>query len=1479
MEILYQVFEKARLIRKPGQLVSPIVSSMEEFVMPLNSLFHYMPESNSDIGPRPDHIALRSTKKPIPVIQITQFVDPPSGPRQVAFDPNPIMRGYLERNRKYRRLMDIDKAPRDQRMIILANHSLAHNRYKYLRSKFSLYNRWMDQSATVLSKMNEFATATGRYQFVFIPVPDVVPSISRLEAGEEKLDQTTVNFFANDGARWLLELWKWLDAENRESIFDRIEEKNYGLVHFVLNDSGNWIAFNLKMLNSVLKTTADEWKRQVEAKEIDPSVVKKPSSVVFENKQVQKYLLKLNMLLMAGRSVSAIDGEAEITQALQTPTKSTEPAEQKATETNEDDEADDNDNEEVVVKKAESPVDSQTSSPSSGKDAIVQSSRALLEEAARIANKGREEDAAGDAISAEVDRLIDEQLAELEDIDARIAKAEEQEAKAEATRAGTVKDEEIPPLAEPDTRSYEDRIKDRCGELAQAGVLTASEYKRLTTLSEKYKTLKNPYDPKGKESLLEAIQITPEEIVVDLHNNIAPNALVVDDSMRNASVEQLSAKYIKHTLKKHMLKSILHIQNAGVIIDNIEVEQNHSILGTNEDFIVRAIPIEGAPTTWRFPVPHINEDGTYTANSTKYLMRQQKNDLPLRKVAPNKVAMTSYYGKFFMYRGRKVVNDYGLALTQEVQSLAADPANGRILDVKTANVFAMDKQAPRSVSALAKTIREMTVVANNKEVFKFFFDLNAIDKNYPKELVAKRIEEGFTPIALSDKNRVIYFEGDAFYIWNDKGIQELGELEDILGIDVERLPAEYAELKISGKYVPVGILLAYEHGLTELIRRLKVQVRRVPVGTRVNKQPDEVALVFDDETILFSKSNRLATLVLAGFREFRHSIKNYAVSEFDRKGVYQAVLDATGASARILREFKLAKDMFVDPMTHDVLVQMKLPTDFLGLLVKGTELLVDDMHRDEFDMSEMRIKGYERLAGAMYSEFVKTIRIHNSRAGRSRYPLDMKPFAIWQNLAQDSSVVVVNDINPIEHLKQNEEVTYSGTGGRSDKTMTLATRAYRETDKGVISEATKDSGTVGINTYMPPNPQLTNTLGMPVEHSEKDQSWNTLLSTSALCAPGATRDDAKRIGFISIQNSHSLSVVGQMENILQTGYEQIVPHRTGPLYAVTAKQGGKVTEVTDKAIRVQYEDGTEAGYPIGREFGMNAGMVIPHELVTPLKEGSKFGVGDVITYNSGYFKPNTLNPKQVSWCNGLYDTIALCETSDTIEDAGVISQELADRLMVHQSKLRQVVVRFDQHIHNLIKEGQEVDYDSLLCVIENEVTRDIDLYDDADLEALEALGSQAPRAKTSGKVERIEVYYFGDKEDMSPSLRKLADASDREIAKRKKALGEPVVTGQVHEGYKIRGKSLSFNTASIRIFTTGPEPAGVGDKLVFCSQLKSIVSKVISKPMIAQDGTKVNGRFSYTSVARRIVNSPEIMGTTIAVLMKGSELTVQAYDS
>jgi hypothetical protein len=181
-----------------------------------------------------------------------------------------------------------------------------------------------------------------------------------------------------------------------------------------------------------------------------------------------------------------------------------------------------------------------------------------------------------------------------------------------------------------------------------------------------------------------------------------------------------------------------------------------------------------------------------------------------------------------------------------------------------------------------------------------------------------------------------------------------------------------------------------------------------------------------------------------------------------------------------------------------------------------------------------------------------------------------------------------------------------------------------------------------------------------------------------------------------------------------------------------------------------------------------------------------------------------------------------------------------------------------------LKPGTKVLPLDTLFIIEEEITNDTGLFDENTIESLKRLSSNAPQAKVVGTVDRYEVFYHGAKEDMSPSLRSLANISDKMMGEVKNITGYS--NGKVDGEYRVEGNPLLLDTAEIKVYITTSSSSGTGDKSVFANQMKSTHGEVMSYDMHTETGEKIDAVFGFRSISNRIVNSPIIQGTTISLL-------------
>lgn len=1425
--ILQEVFFRRYGARLANHLLKPNIFNLDKFEFPKNSIWNFVQYDGISIGPDTNDYLLRGITKKIFVahqLELTSFI---GTPRRLGVPLTPYVRQFHMQNKRFRLSMNLAENPRDENTLAIENYSLITKAYRYPRSIYSEYYKWKNIESTIWTKMHELASASARKQYYFMRLPKTLPSIQRLNIASVKFSQMVLNLFNSKESLFLLEFWKWLSLEHRaESVIGEWSQEDYNKINIVVEDNGSWMMFNLGLLN--------EW-RYIEGVS-DPK-----QKVKIEPIQMQKRFLRAMMLLMSYRA-----GEGEIAQG---------DAEDETEETEREIGSVSHDTKEV-----------QDSLSNSGEYEKMLSN---LDEDLKQLDVIEQETT--DLLKAKDSDPNEEELTEkLEDNEDK-AKIDEQQSKLKITKNKPALDfnsTSDTPDSDVSFQKFETKIdtaeavKNKINNLADNGLIDGGEYRRKVKQIERFDELTSP-EPDVK--LKDYIKINEDDLHIDdsLENISLPDKdTVTDKSMLKSSLLEFDKKYITKVLKKDIVSMAVATQKAGFIVTDYDVTTVEDVVGKYDVHTMRVAPIEGLASTLRFRLPVVDDNGNYTVGATKYVCRKQRADLPIRKINPTRVALSSYYGKTFVIRSEKRVNNYAVWLHNKISllSLQDDPT---VTELHPTNVFDSLFKAPKAYSTIAQYLKSF-----NYHGFELNFDHQERSKIFTPEQLKTYEKAGSVLFGKSDDGKLLLMDKNStvYEITSSNELLARGSIEEFLGIDSSASPIEFAEARIFGKNIPVGVVLAYKLGLSNLIELLGAEMRRVPVGQRQNLQPHEYAIVFSDETLIFSKDDVVASMILGGFRQYEKTTKNYSVYTFDKTGVYLKLLEQFNMSVRYLREIDLLDEMFVDPITEQILKEMKEPLTYRGLLIRSCELLMTDYHKDPLDMQEMRIKGYERFAGSVYAEVINAVREHRAKPNRKNSSIELNPYAVWKRIMQDPSALPANDLNPIQNLKEIEAVTYGGTGGRSSRAMVKSSRAFHENDIGVISEATSDSSDVAINTFLVADPKFTSLRGLTKKTSLSEVKPASLVSTSALLSVASNQDSAQRVNMISIQQSHAIACNGYKASAVRTGYEQVIAQRVGESFARVAKDKGKIIAVTDDSLLVEYSDGKKEGFQIGRKFGKSSDLTIPHELVTDYQAGQSFNKGDVLLYNSGFFEKDRFNPKSVVWKNSVTARVALMESRQTHEDASSISRQLAEKLTTKTTKVKNVVVNFNQQVRNVMTVGQQVDNDSVLCLIEDAVTAGANLFDEDTLNTLKNLSNQAPLAKTVGTIEKIEVFYHGDIEDMSSTLQTLSAYSDKEMRRQARSQNRTVFTGQVDESFRIDGEPLSLDSLVIRFYITGDVVASIGDKGVFANQLKTIFSEVMDYEVRTESGLKVDAIFGAQSIFNRIVNSAFVIGTTNTLL-------------
>lgn len=638
-------------------------------------------------------------------------------------------------------------------------------------------------------------------------------------------------------------------------------------------------------------------------------------------------------------------------------------------------------------------------------------------------------------------------------------------------------------------------------------------------------------------------------------------------------------------------------------------------------------------------------------------------------------------------------------------------------------------------------------------------------------------------------------------------------------------------------------------------------------------KPNDIHIKFADRVLHINRYPLAHSLIVAGLDYF--DVSRYDMSEFESKDVYYRLLMDKKLSINYIKGMDSFYDLFIDNMTYSVLKMMHEPTTVRDLLIRATVLLTTTDHLPASSGYNHRIRGYEQFAGVVYNELAREFAAYQSKHGANN-KFSVNPDAVYLRIIQNASMLTAESGSPLEDMTLMCDMTYGGVGGRSADSFVITDRHYDASDIGVVSESTVDNQKVAFNSALSYNPNIVNTLGMPAEIKQEDLKASQVFSPHVLMFPFSTSDDSKRMNFVKIQCAHLVPTEGYDKVRVRTGYERVLAHRCGKNFAGVAKDNGKITAIDEKArlVEVTYNNGTKEVYPYGSELLEFDSMELESKIACNVKLGQKVNKGDILTYNSEYFKKDTFSG-QVDMSIGTLANVIFMEMDTTLEDSFEMSQRLSKKLTMNPVNVKVVSLSGKSLIHKYLDIGTTVSPTDDLMIFEEDptATENMNTNDEA-LEMLAELNRRTPSAGYAGKIIRIDAYYSCDPSEMHPTVyelvKKCTDEKNRryKLAKSSNEADEYPQSSMIKEGSKYKGVTFDKETVVFIFHIQERIPHSVGDKLVVCNQLKATCGGIFPKPIYSESGIEVDMFFSMMSTNKRIVLSPFKFGITSRILSK-----------
>lgn len=1437
-------------IRKMDSILgnTPIIDS-STFFLPKSSLLHLNTFAETLRGPTIDDNVF-SIEQKVYVNNILSYNNETIGSfRRVSGVQMSTVAKTLKKNAGDNSIkFPLNKFVAEDYNLLVYNYDALAGSYKYNNHTLSIYYKWYNTYSTIINNIVELQRGnTNRIHYITIEIPNVLPKVDTLKTyAKKEISKTVINEFNTYKLLTLLDLWKYFTPSvHKESILSKLDYKKLDNVVLIFKFKNKQSVvrmsdlFHLANLYDIINKDKDkkdndyvnDYKENHYMSKVQPRVAR-----------VMILLLLNKILNNSAMSFAQIENNIEdISNFKQTDGKYNLTAMKLVnTADNDDFEISENDLENIledysVSKIPETPdvIDSEVDDDIELEETVENIPEAILDEELRLELEAEEEE-----IEEEVDPL---------DIEP---------------------DQSVEEISYLDKELTKDNLISKVKEARDGGWMSKNLGDQLEEMLTNQEYTPSPF---GDDLLLkDYLDIKPENIIIKDEDYQLPLKGIVPDGMDKDPINAIDKQYVRDFHKKFIVSSFYKMQNAGMIISNLKIIEDSTSLGEQQNITIETTTLQGKKNTNPLVIPKLQLDGTYKQSGVDYRLRRQSTQNPISKVNFSRVALTSHYGKLFIDRAKNKNKDIGYWLSKEL-AIKTAVDNASITNLISRSAIVYDVILPIEYTYFARYIRGFTF--NN---FKFEFHypsrIGLIHSNLEspaekdKFIKAKLKEvekDKYILVASNEFNEFLLMDLDnTLYILKDKKYEPIGSILDYIGLDKESMPNEFITIKIFNKTLPLVLLLMYYKGLIPLLKMFKTEYKIVKRTERADSNK-YLIYTFRDYRLLISKERLSDRILFSGLDLIEKAFKDVRLSSLNKQNTYALLFSNMELSKQYITEFSLLRAMFVDPITETILKFLKMPTTFIGMLLKSIELLLDDNYVDPNTDTEILIKGSERLVGFMYTELVKSTRNFKNREEFSRANLTIEPYAVWRQIGDDSTSVIVKHLNPVDYLKQTEEVTKIGAGGINRDAITKEARSYHPSAVGTISEATKDSSSVGISTYLSAAPKLNNVLGVKTTDA-KDNAIAGRLSTSALLAPFVETEASKRAGFISIQNGHVAPIDNAEIPYIRTLEELAIAYRVGRQFTFMAEEDGYVSKLTKDLIEVTYVSGKKDSEKIGVwSTRPESNKAFKHTTVTDLKLNDKFLKNDPIAWNNSFFEKDWLFKGKLIYKMATFGNIALSEEEGTKDDSSIISAKMHSKVVTQVYDTRSFIFTGTDRIVNLPKVNDKLKPDSLLYTIVNPMATDVNLSRQV-LESLQEVKNNYAYAEKAGTLDYMEAYYNCSIDELSPSFKELI--SDKSLFK---------VAKQVNNQYSVNGKPLAKGEIQLIFFISSKQLSGGGEKVVFANQLKSIIGDVVTYPMYSiKDKIEVDCYFSKLSIENRVVNSAYIMGTNNLVLyMLGKKVT------
>lgn len=983
-------------------------------------------------------------------------------------------------------------------------------------------------------------------------------------------------------------------------------------------------------------------------------------------------------------------------------------------------------------------------------------------------------------------------------------------------------------------------------------------------------------------------ELRKEKSVPLIKENVIETAPHVNQKMNTVKFSNFEKTYNEELYDRHMANVItcFNDKTINVNVVDVKVEDTSTTSTMQETYTIVMEDENRKRHTMKVNIPKMVDDKFFYINGNKKTIQKQIFALPVIKTGPDEVQICTNYNKIFIRR-------YGTKFNPNVERFKKwieDPKN-QVKVSKGYNTTAnKGKLTCLEYDELGSHYNRITI---NNCTFVFNVELLMNETNNQYQSSLEKILIGYR--TNGTKKEPIYY--------NSKDENHVDMVSTIIQ---ESKPEAYDEFKklsygkkyihtkatIMAKDIPVVILICFFEGLTKVIR--KFDDPNVKFVDKKNTKDNNMYIQFADGYLTYPMSDTEACIMFNGFTELLTS--KYTIAEMDQRETYLDIFEIITGSSYIAGALINYYDFMIDPITLDILKMMDYPEDIVSLIIFANNMLADSQYVSDINFNMYRIRSNEVIPALLYkqmtiaySKYRKTI---NNNAPMK---LSVDPDCVIKALQELPTVEDYSKLSPIGEIKQSYNSSMKGyVGMNMDRAYNQEKRIFDDSMIGVVGVSTDNAANCGKDRHLVLEPTVMNAYGMMKLNNRKnpDELDETQLETPVelLTPSGTIHDDPVRTAMATKQSGHTIPVKDESPLLVTNGMDSTIQYRTGNDFSVVAKEDGEVIDYDEnlQIMVVRYKSGEKQAIDLDTTIAKNGGggIFLRNQLQTSFKKGDKFKKNAILAFDKYFYKDTGLLGNKLTF--GTLVKSAIMSHFSTYEDSTWVTSKLSKRMATDVTKCKRVVLGKNANVDYIVHKGDNIK-------IGDELIRFEASYDDAEMSRLLAnvrddlqeeivnLGKTRITSHYTGVVEDVIAYPAVDKDELSPSLRKVVNDCQKLTRDRQKFL-DKYDDGNRNAAYrigvlmnkpegkiepdrfgKIKGEDVT-DSVLLEFYITYHDELSDGDKLTHMTANKATVGYVVPKYFEPYSEFRPNEEISIPLAPSAILQrgTPSIINTVCA---------------